>query len=151
MDRRKKKTDFSTYTWVSATEICTTIRAGEDGISEEDIRLLRELDREGGNRERAETRRHVSLDKIAQAIDLSKTPLLRSPNDGPSDIAEQRMAIQALQDELTFDQKELLDMLLAGWSVPDIARLEGVTASAIWQRIKHIRYRLEKTMEKSFH
>lgn len=147
MRRLDGSTRQDTYEYITAKGEHITLIIGVDGVTEEDVRVLRALDREGWNRDRAETRRHISLDKLGLLMALDKTDLLRCDVDDPAGHTEARAVVSDMLRLLSSEQQGLLLMLTSGWSVPDVAREQGVSPSAIWHRLRHIRQRIKNNKE----
>jgi RNA polymerase sigma factor (sigma-70 family) len=126
-----------TYRFVTGEEI--TIK-----IEQDELALLRELDRLEYNTHQKETRRHVSLD----AAGVLSVPDEKSPD--PADAVEAaedtRALMQALM-RLSLEQRELLRAVFdEGISLVEIARKEGVSQPAISQRLKALKKKLKKLL-----
>ena len=114
-------------------------------VSEELGRTLAEMTHRAALRDRAETRRHVSLDKLlslgAQIGDGS--PSVEELTEQALDMATLRRAV----DQLEPQQKELLRMVYEeGCSCASIARDEGVNPRTVRERL----YRAQEKLKKIF-
>jgi RNA polymerase sigma factor (sigma-70 family) len=126
-----------TYRFVTGEEI--TIKVEQDELA-----LLRELDRLEYNSHQKETRRHVPLDAAGTlSIPDEKSPDPASALDAAEDM---RALMQALM-RLSFKQRELLYAVFdEGISLVEIARKEGVSQPAISQRIKALKKKLKNLL-----
>ena len=110
-------------------------------VSEELGRTLAEMTHRAALRDRAETRRHVSLDKL-----LSLGAQIGDGNPGVEELTEQALDLAALRramDQLEPQQKELLRMVYEeGRSCASIAREDGVSEYAVRDRL----YRIHKKL-----
>ena len=114
-------------------------------VSEELGRTLAEMTHRAALRDRAETRRHVSLDKL-----LSLGAQIGDGNPSVEELTEQALDIAALRravDQLEPQQKELLRMVYEeGRSCASIARDEGVNPRTVRERL----YRAQEKLKKIF-
>ncbi len=115
-------------------------------VSEELGRAIAEMTHEAALRDRAETRRHVSLDKL----------LALGAQISTEDVSVEKMTEQALDraellcamEQLLPQQRYLLKQVyFKGRSFADIAREEGVDRSAVRKRMERIISKLKKSME----
>ena len=114
-------------------------------VSEELGRTLAEMTHRAALRDRAETRRHVSLDKL-----LSLGAQIGDCNPSGEDLTEQALDMAALRrvvDQLEPQQQELLRMVYEeGRSCASIARDEGVNPRTVRERL----YRAQEKLKKIF-
>lgn len=114
-------------------------------VSEELGRTLAEMTHRAALRDRAETRRHVSLDKL-----LSLGAQIGDGNPSVEELTEQALDMAALRravDQLEPQQQELLRMVYEeGRSCASIARDEGVNPRTVRERL----YRAQEKLKKSF-
>ena len=115
-------------------------------VSEELGRTLAEMTHRAALRDRAETRRHVSLDKL-----LSLGAQIGDGNPSVEELTEQALDIAALRravDQLEPQQKELLRMVYEeSRSYASIASDEHVDESAVRRRMARIHARLKKSLK----
>ena len=114
-------------------------------VSEELGRTLAEMTHRAALRDRAETRRHVSLDKL-----LSLGAQIGDGNPSVEELTEQALDVAALRramDQLEPQQQELLHMVYEeGRSCASIARDEGVNPRTVRERL----YRAQEKLMKIF-
>jgi len=114
-------------------------------VSEELGRTLAEMTHRAALRDRAETRRHVSLDKL-----LSLGAQIGDGNPSVEELTEQALDMAALRramDQLEPQQKELLRMVYEeGRTCASIARDEGVNPRTVRERL----YRAQEKLKKIF-
>ena len=114
-------------------------------VSEELGRTLAEMTHRAALRDRAETRRHVSLDKL-----LSLGAQIGDGNASVEELTERALDMAALRravDQLEPQQRELLRMVYEeGRSCASIARDEGVNPRTVRERL----YRAQEKLKKSF-
>ena len=114
-------------------------------VSEELGRTLAEMTHRAALRDRAETRRHVSLDKL-----LSLGAQIGDCNPSVEELTEQALDMAALRravDQLEPQQKELLRMVYEeGRTCASIARDEGVNPRTVRERL----YRAQEKLKKIF-
>ena len=114
-------------------------------VSEELGRTLAEMTHRAALRDRAETRRHVSLDKL-----LSLGAQIGDGNPSVEELTEQALDLAALRravDQLEPQQRELLRMVYEeGRSCASIARDEGVNPRTVRERL----YRAQEKLKKIF-
>jgi len=114
-------------------------------VSEELGRTLAEMTHRAALRDRAETRRHVSLDKL-----LSLGAQIGDGNPSVEELMEQALDMAALRramDQLEPQQKELLRMVYEeGRTCASIARDEGVNPRTVRERL----YRAQEKLKKIF-
>lgn len=114
-------------------------------VSEELGRTLVEMTHRAVLRDRAETRRHVSLDKL-----LSLGAQIGDGNPSVEELTEQALDIAVLRravDQLEPQQRELLRMVYEeGRSCASIARDEGVNPRTVRERL----YRAQEKLKKIF-
>jgi RNA polymerase sigma factor (sigma-70 family) len=126
-----------TYRFVTGEEV--TIK-----IEQDELALLRELDRLDYNTHQKETRRHVSLD----AAGVSDIPDEKSPDPASAlDVAEDMRALMQALMRLSRERRELLRAVFdADTPIVEIARKEGVSQSAISHRIMLLKKKLKKLL-----
>ena len=111
-------------------------------VSKELGRTLAEMTHRAALRDRAETRRHVSLDKL-----LSLGAQIGDGSPSVEELTEQALDMTALRravDQLEPQQKELLRMVYEeGCSCARIAREDGVSEYAVRDRL----YRIHKKLK----
>lgn len=114
-------------------------------VSEELGRTLAEMTHRAALRDRAETRRHVSLDKL-----LSLGAQIGDGNPSVEELTERVLDMAALcraMDQLEPQQQELLHMVYEeGRSCASIARDEGVNPRTVRERL----YRAQEKLKKIF-
>ena len=114
-------------------------------VSEELGRTLAEMTHRAALRDRAETRRHVSLDKL-----LSLGAQIGDGNPSVEELTEQALDMAALRramDQLEPQQRELLRMVYEeGRTCASIARDEGVNPRTVRERL----YRAQEKLRKIF-
>ena len=114
-------------------------------VSEELGRTLAEMTHRAALRDRAETRRHVSLDKL-----LSLGAQIGDGNPSVEELMEQALDMAALRramDQMEPQQKELLRMVYEeGRTCASIARDEGVNPRTVRERL----YRAQEKLKKIF-
>ena len=115
-------------------------------VSEELGRTLADMAHRAALRDRAETRRHVSLDKL-----LSLGAQLGDGRPSVEELTEQALDIAALRravDQLEPQQQVLLRMVYEeGRTYASIAAAEQVDESAIRRRMARIHARLKKSLK----
>ena len=115
-------------------------------VSEELGRTLAEMTHRAALRDRAETRRHVSLDKL-----LSLGAQIGDGNASVEELTERALNMAALRravDQLELQQRELLCMVYEeGRSYASIASDEHVDESAVRRRMARIHARLKKSLK----
>lgn len=122
-----------------------TGEVSEIEVSEELGRLIEEMTHQAALRDRAETRRHVSLDKLLEAgLPLADDNCVETLAERAIDHA----ALLHAMEQLLPQQKELLlKVYFEGRSYADVARDEGVDRSAIRKRMLRIFDKIRKNME----
>lgn len=114
-------------------------------VSEELGRTLAEITHRAALRDRTETRRHVSLDKL-----LSLGAQIGDGQPSVEELTEQALDLVALRravDQLEPQQKELLRMVYEeGRSCAGISRDEGVNPRTVRERL----YRAQEKLKKIF-
>ena len=113
-----------------------TGEVSEIEVSEEFGRVIEEMTHQAALRDRAETRRHVSLDKLLEAgLPLADDNCVETLAERAIDHA----ALLHAMEQLLPQQKELLlKVYFEGRSYADVARDEGVDRSAIRKRMLRI-------------
>jgi len=138
------------YTWTSLDGSTHTIRIGHDNITEDDVSVLRRLDRAQENDQRRYRRHTVSLEIIAPYVDNSL--LLADPHIDVEDETLDKLAREAEKlclltalTALSEVQRQLLDQVFAQeLSLREIARREGVSDNTIRKRLKIIFKKIRK-------
>ncbi len=122
-----------------------TGEVSEIEVSEELGRAMAEIAHKAALRDRAETRRHVSLERLLEA----GFPFADDMNvEALAEQAIDRAALFRAMEQLLPKQKELiLKVYFEGRSYTDIARQEGVGESAIRDRMARIHVKLKKFLE----
>lgn len=122
-----------------------TGEVSEIEVSEELGRVIEEMTHQAALRDRAETRRHVSLDKLLEAgLPLADDNCVETLAERAIDHA----ALLHAMEQLLPQQKELLlKVYFEGRSYADVARDEGVDRSAIRKRMLRIFEKIRKNME----
>lgn len=122
-----------------------TGEVSEIEVSEEFGRVIEEMTHQAALRDRAETRRHVSLDKLLEAgLPLADDNCVETLAERAIDHA----ALLHAMEQLLPQQKELLlKVYFEGRSYADVARDEGVDRSAIRKRMLRIFDKIRKNME----
>ena len=123
----------------------TTGEVSEIEVSEELGRVIEEMTHQAALRDRAETRRHVSLNKLLEAgVPLADDICVETLAERAIDHA----ALLHAMEQLLPQQKELLlKVYFEGRSYADVARDEGVDRSAIRKRMLRIFDKIRKNME----
>ena len=115
-------------------------------VSEELGRTLAEMTHRAALRDRAETRRHVSLDKL-----LSLGAQIGDGNPSVEELTEQALDIAALRlavDQLEPQQRTLIQkVFFENRSIASIAREEGVNPATVSHRLERIYRKLNKIFE----
>jgi hypothetical protein len=154
---------YTYWCWDEETkeEVPITITAGQDGVTEEHIILLNEFDHAAGLSERYEREnrdfgtenqklKHARnpKDSIGDPIENLGTRetdpafFLESKPDKPKPLVEQLLE---LMDKLTPQQVDLIyDLFGSGRQLTEIAKEEGVSVTAIFNRKNKIITRLRK-------
>ena len=122
-----------------------TGEVSEIEVSEELGRVIEEMTHQAALRDRAETRRHISLDKLLEAgLPLADDNCVETLAERAID----RAALLHAMEQLLPQQKELLlKVYFEGRSYADVARDEGVDRSAIRKRMLRIFEKIRKNME----
>lgn len=122
-----------------------TGEVSEIEVSEELGRVIEEMTHQAALRDRAETRRHVSLDKLLEAgLPLADDNCVETLAERAID----RAALVRAIEQLLPQQKELLlKVYFEGFSYADVARDEDVDRSAIRKRMLRIFEKIRKNME----
>ena len=115
-------------------------------VSEELGRTLAEMTHRAALRDRAETRRHVSLDKL-----LSLGAQIGDGNPSVEELTEQALDLAALRravDQLEPQQQALVQKVFyENRSIASIAREEGVNPATVSHRLERIYRKLNKIFE----
>ena len=122
-----------------------TGEVSEIEVSEEFGRVIEEMTHQAALRDRAETRRHVSLDKLLEAgLPLADDNCVETLAERAIDHA----ALLHAMEQLLPQQKELLlKVYFEGRSYANVARDEGVDRIAIRKRMLRIFEKIRKNME----
>lgn len=122
-----------------------TGEVSEIEVSEEFGRVIEEMTHQAALRDRAETRRHVSLDKLLEAgLPLADDNCVETLAERAIDHA----ALLHAMEQLLPQQKELLlKVYFEGRSYANVARDEGVDRIAIRKRMLRIFDKIRKNME----
>lgn len=122
-----------------------TGEVSEIEVSEELGRVIEEMTHQAALRDRTETRRHVSLNKLLEAgLPLADDNCVETLAERAID----RAALLHAMEQLLPQQKELLlKVYFEGRSYADVARDEGVDRSAIRKRMLRIFEKIRKNME----
>ena len=123
-----------------------TGEVSEIEVSEELGRAIEEMTHQAALRDRAETRRHVSLDKL-----LVLGAQISGDEDSVETLAEQaldRAALLRAMETLEPQQRELLlKVYFKGCSISSIAAEENVWPNAIQTRLERERKNIRKFLE----
>ena len=115
-------------------------------VSEELGRTLAEMTHRAALRDRAETRRHVSLDKL-----LSLGAQIGDGNASVEELTERALDMAALRravDQLEPQQRALVQKVFyENRSIASIAREEGVNPATVSHRLERIYRKLNKIFE----
>ena len=115
-------------------------------VSEELGRTLADMAHRAALRDRAETRRHVSLDKL-----LSLGAQIGDGNPGVEELTEQALDLAALRramDQLEPQQRALVQKVFyENRTIASIAREEGVNPATVSHRLERIYRKLNKIFE----
>lgn len=108
-------------------------------------KVLTGIDKEAQNSDRRETRRHHSLDALAElGVQLA------AASEEPTDLVEARETREALRkalNKLAPQQRQLLQKLyFEGKTIAEIAREEGVAPQSVHDRLSRIYNRLRKIL-----
>lgn len=122
-----------------------TGEVSEIEVSEELGRVIEEMTHQAALRDRAETRRHVSLNKLLEAgVPMADDICVETLAERAID----RAALVRAIEQLLPQQKELLlKVYFEGFSYADVARDEDVDRSAIRKRMLRIFEKIRKNME----
>ncbi len=122
-----------------------TGEVSEIEVSEELGRVIEEMTHQAALRDRAETRRHVSLNKLLEAgVPMADDICVETLAERAID----RAALVRAIEQLVPQQKELLlKVYFEGFSYADVARDEDVDRSAIRKRMLRIFEKIRKNME----
>ena len=123
-----------------------TGEVSEIEVSEELGRAIAEMTHQAALRDRAETRRHVSLDRL-----LALGAQISADDTSTEMLAEQaldRAALLRAMETLEPQQKALLKMVyFSGRSIASIAQDEGVLPATVSHRLERIFARLNKILK----
>lgn len=115
-------------------------------VSEELGRTLAEMTHRAALRDRAETRRHMSLDKL-----LSLGAQIGDGSPSVEELTEQALDLAALRrtvDQLEPQQQALVQKVFyENRSIASIAREEGVNPATVSHRLERIYRKLNKIFE----
>ena len=161
---KKAKEQANTYTYKSVDGTMITIRAGENGVTEEIIRILRESDNDMNLQERYQEENESysyrnAVEHFEKAPNEDEDHPLERIADGRADImgilfpdrAEDSLLLQKLEkamEQLTEGQQDLIYELYGFCkNMADIAREQDVTLTAIQNRRNKIFRRLKKLID----
>ena len=161
---KKAKEQANTYTYKSVDGTMITIRAGENGVTEEMIRILRESDNDMNLQERYQEENESysyrnAVEHFEKVPNEDEDHPLERIADGRADImgilfpdrAEDSLLLQKLEkamEQLTEGQQDLIYELYGFCkSMADIAREQDVTLTAIQNRRNKIFRRLKKLID----
>lgn len=122
-----------------------TGEVSEIEVSEELGRAMAEITHKAALRDRAETRRHASLERLLEAgfpfaDDMSVEALAEQAID--------RAALFRAIEQLEPQQRRLLEQVyFEGYSIASIARAEGVHPATVSHRLERIYRKLKKTFK----
>jgi DNA-directed RNA polymerase specialized sigma24 family protein len=161
---KKAKEQANTYTYKSVDGTMITIRAGENGVTEEMIRILRESDNDMNLQERYQEENESysyrnAVEHFEKVPNEDEDHPLERIADGRADImgilfpdrAEDSLLLQKLEkamEQLTEGQQDLIYELYGFCkNMADIAREQDVTLTAIQNRRNKIFRRLKKLID----
>ena len=161
---KKAKEQTNTYTYKSVDGTTITIRAGENGVTEEMIRILKESDNEMNLQERYQEENESysyrnAIEHFEKVPNEDEDHPLDRIADSRADImgilfpdhAEDSLLMKKLEkamDQLTEGQKDLIFELYGFCkNMADIAREQDVTLTAIQNRRNKIFRRLKKLID----
>ena len=112
-------------------------------VSDEFYAQYQEIEKEEKNKNRAETRRHISL---SQMQENGFEPALQEPSLEETLIKEEQLdLLRKAMETLTDKQKELVNKVyFENRSIISIAREEGLTDMAIFNRLEKIHKKIKK-------
>lgn len=155
----KQKQVSYTYVWVDGTR--ATLVAGQDGVTEEFIKLLHEMDREGANAERREKRKAPKYieDIFSEDVPNDKNCLLCDSHYDPAEMMQvkadaeehdrQLAKLQEALNTLHEKQKRTIEKLFfEGKSLIEVAVEEGVSGVAVINRRDAALVNLKKFLKK---
>ena len=123
-----------------------TGEVSEVEVSEELGRAIADMTHRAALRDRAETRRHVSLDHL-----LALGAQISDEHPSTEELTERALDIAALLRAMEYlepQQRELIEKVYHdGQTFASIARAEGVGESAIRRRVARIHARLKKYLQ----
>lgn len=129
-----------TYTYYFADGTKSVVTAQE--VGQEWINILWDMDEKESKRNRAETRRHVSIDEL---VEMNVEPSYEdeySPEDILEHISDPDLHYAVSM--LTEPQKKLLyRRFVQGFTVTDIAEIDGVAVCSISKRFERIYKKME--------
>lgn len=161
---KKAKEQANTYTYKSVDGTMIIIRAGENGVTEEMIRILRESDNDMNLQERYQEENESysyrnAVEHFEKVPNEDEDHPLERIADGRADImgilfpdrAEDSLLLQKLEkamEQLTEGQQDLIYELYGFCkNMADIAREQDVTLTAIQNRRNKIFRRLKKLID----
>jgi len=161
---KKAKEQANTYTYKSVDGTMITIRAGENGVTEEMIRILRESDNDMNLQERYQEENESysyrnAVEHFEKVPNEDEDHPLERIADGRADIMgilfpdrmEDSLLLQKLEkamEQLTEGQQDLIYELYGFCkNMADIAREQDVTLTAIQNRRNKIFRRLKKLID----
>ena len=161
---KKAQEQANTYTYKSVDGTMITIRAGENGVTEEMIRILRESDNDMNLQERYQEENESysyrnAVEHFEKVPNEDEDHPLERIADGRADImgilfpdrAEDSLLLQKLEkamEQLTEGQQDLIYELYGFCkNMADIAREQDVTLTAIQNRRNKIFRRLKKLID----
>ena len=153
-NKTSKKNRFQ-YIYYTTEGEKTVLTPGEDGVTEEDIDLLHELDDLEFDNNRVNENKQIRFeamqsnddgedvsDRIQELADVKQDILLLLEQ-----VERNSQLFEAIKTLLP-QQKELIDELFfQGSQIIDIARRQGVSHVAVIDRLKRIYKKLEKNLE----
>ena len=113
-------------------------------VDEEWAAVVRDLDREEYNSDHRETRRHCSLDALN--LDDAYLPSDTNVEAEVAELMENERLFAALSTLEPEQQSLIRRVYLSGEKIVDIAAKEGVSTTAIQNRLKKIYARLKKIL-----
>lgn len=151
---RTPKNNRTTYVYRDAHGNAVILRPGENGVTETDIALLHGMDDEVHNAEKRDS--YHGLLHLDATADDDETPAvlekdLADCSANPEDLlihslesAQKRSDFNIVWTSLTEGQRALIKKKLQGHSNVDIAAEDGVTETAIRNRLSKIQKKFEQ-------
>ncbi|MDR3093692.1 MAG: hypothetical protein LBU62_03480 [Bacteroidales bacterium] len=153
---RTKKSNRTTYVYRDAHDNAVILRPGENGVTEADIALLYRMDDDDHNEAKKDS--YYGLlhfgqsgdDEVPDSMEKDLADNSANPETlffGALEAAEKSGEFHSVWTSLTQNQRDLILKKLQKRSNVDIATEEGVTETAIRNRLSKIQKRFEKFLK----